>query len=408
MKKNFIVATTAGALMLAGSVFIACSATTTAPPRTQGPTPARSPRTATPPGIRARPATRVPPTRSTPARLTRAPRSTPARQTRARRWSTPGTDTGTTTVDSGTDTGTTTVDSGSDGGDAGGFPQLPALGTNQIDRMGRAAINTALNHAFDPTAAAGTAKNAYNQDQNISGWVTSYTPQFAGNLAVLDALHTGELSDGGGGCGDQPFFDPLADAAAPGYVGLASLLANDTLYLDTSATTCTTYLAVELEAAGVIPLSTHDCGGRKPASVIAGTTIYDVISTTYSVATGLPNDGLTAPTKTSSSTFPYFPAAPGRSRVAPWWPSSARAQWRASRAAPGRRLPTRGRLLLFPRPPPPLKHRPLPRRPRSRVASPGRGRPTPRLRSTTSASRSTRRGASWPRRRGILAPPGRS
>jgi hypothetical protein len=60
--------------------------------------------------------------------------------------------------DGGTDAGPTDSPSGQDVvTDSGGNPAPPQLKT-QVDRMGRPAINTALNHVFDPTSAAGTAK----------------------------------------------------------------------------------------------------------------------------------------------------------------------------------------------------------------------------------------------------------
>src|ERR1700689_1884549 len=83
------------------------------------------------------------------------------------------------------------------GGDAGsgsgsgrgsaGTPAGPQLGT-QIDRLGRPAVNTALNHGFDANpATAGAAKDAYNADQSPGGWM-QYAAEFAKNLAVIDAL----------------------------------------------------------------------------------------------------------------------------------------------------------------------------------------------------------------------------
>src|SRR5438045_6193332 len=55
------------------------------------------------------------------------------------------------------------ADAGPDGAtDGGGPPAPPALGA-QIDRMGRPAINTALNNTFNADAASkGKAKDAYN------------------------------------------------------------------------------------------------------------------------------------------------------------------------------------------------------------------------------------------------------
>ena len=175
-----------------------------------------------------------------------------------------------------------------DGGSDSGIPTPPTLKA-QVDRMGRPAINTALNHAFDSNAsAAGTAKDTYNADKNVGGWVAAYTPEFAKNLAILDGLD--------GTCGNQLGY-------ANGYTALAGLTADDRLYVDTSKSTCTTYLAVEANALNIIPNT--DCGGRKLN--------YDVIDTTYSAVaigavTGV-SDGIAADSsKTSGTTFPYLAA----------------------------------------------------------------------------------------------------
>ena len=68
------------------------------------------------------------------------------------------------------------------------MPERPALGA-QIDRAGRAAINTALNNTFNgDIEAADAAKDAYNS-ADPSDWA-SYTGAFAGSLAILDSLDT--------------------------------------------------------------------------------------------------------------------------------------------------------------------------------------------------------------------------
>jgi len=209
--------------------------------------------------------------------------------------------TGDTGVNQGDDTGVTpTPDSGPDTGvDSGPVnPAPPTLGA-QIDRMGRPAINTALNHAFDGnTATSGPAKDAYNADTSAS----AYSPQFEGNLAILDSLNTGASVDGGGGCGDQPYYNAAIDGGGA-YGTLAGVLANDMLWLNTTAAACTTgYLAVELNATNVVVNS--DCGGR--------TLTYDTIQTTYSIVSGVGltgfSSGVTATpaTKTPTTTFPYF------------------------------------------------------------------------------------------------------
>ncbi len=170
-------------------------------------------------------------------------------------------------------------------------PAVPTLGA-QLDRMGRPAVNTALNHGFDPTAAAGTAKNAYNQDESVGTWPQSYAPAFMVNLPLIDVLDTGLTCNNGActanagttpgdGCGDQVLYNGQptggGTAAATSYQTLAGILADDQLYLDTSKMVCDiptshqNYLAVEFNVVTTIPNST--CGGRAPTN--------DVMDTSY-------------------------------------------------------------------------------------------------------------------------------
>ncbi|HTR53246.1 MAG TPA: hypothetical protein VMJ10_21270 [Kofleriaceae bacterium] len=270
--------------------------------------------------------------------------------------------------------------------DAASFPAAPSLGT-QIDRMGRPAINTALNDVFAPAGTAKTAaKDTYNQDAGPSNWQTMFVPLFVGNLAVFDALdkgfvHTGSLTVGdpsatgkckssgmtcqydktcttagdyclaykcddgttacgrnadcgtghfclGQACGNQVEYNgmlagdatytphacfagsPPTYQADCSYAMAAGLLADDQLYLDTTQTTCSLYLAVEFDA--LMPGIVQDCGGRAPT--------YDVMDVTYSlVAAGLAgldltnnfapkiSDGVSAHADIST-TFPFFGA----------------------------------------------------------------------------------------------------
>jgi hypothetical protein len=186
-----------------------------------------------------------------------------------------------------------------DAGD-GGSPPPPTLGA-QIDRFGRPAINTALNHSFDPSAAAaGTAKDTYNADTMESTWVASYKAEFAKNLAILDSLDTI--------CGNQLFATP--DAGAGRYDTFASVLANDRMWVNTAATNCSQYFGVELVATGVLAADagpdggpTNECGGRKLT--------YDVIQTTYSAAalgaiSGFGSGVNAVASKTNGTTFPYL------------------------------------------------------------------------------------------------------
>lgn len=190
-----------------------------------------------------------------------------------------------------TDTGSS-GSSGTSGGDGSTKPQPPTLGA-QIDRMGRPAINTAVNKTF-AGAARDPARDAYNADNANSGWVAKYRAEIAGNLAIYDGVDRN--------CGNQAF--AKADSGGPAddkYGTLASVLADDRLWLDTSAAACNQYLGVELNATGAVPNT--DCGGR--------TLKYDVIDVTYTaVASTLAapvTDGIAAdPVKTGGTTFPYL------------------------------------------------------------------------------------------------------
>jgi hypothetical protein len=201
-------------------------------------------------------------------------------------------DTGTVDTGSGTDTGSEDTGSATDtGGDSGGFPAPPTLGM-QIDRLGRPAINTALNHSFDPNETSkGTAKDAYNQAAPAT-WST-YVAEFAKNLAIIDAID--------GNCGNQAFADKTKTNAER-YMTLAGVLADDRLWVKTDATTCTVYLAVEANATKLV--ENMDCGGRRPD--------YEVMKESYSLlAAGAlmgVSDGVTTPDRAKVMTFPYMDA----------------------------------------------------------------------------------------------------
>lgn len=243
--------------------------------------------------------------------------------------------------------------------DASSVPPAPHLG-NQIDRMGRPAINTALNDVLAADGAAKTmAKDMYNQDQGVATWPMTWTPPFAKNLAVFDALDKGLLPSTtgltptsttfhcstttttscttssdcptgetcvGNACGNQVEYNAMAGGqvgspmqcfmgttyqATCSYNSLATILADDQLYLDTTKPRCKAYLAVEFSVVTNMPNT--DCGGRAPDN--------DVIDTSYSVlAAGIAGFNLTAdppapqfgdnvPVHTDlTTTFPYLGA----------------------------------------------------------------------------------------------------
>lgn len=184
----------------------------------------------------------------------------------------------------------TTATSGGTGGSAP-QPNPPKLGT-QIDRFGRPAINTALNHTFDVEPAKGMGKDAYNKEADPSKWAALAGAEFSKNLAIFDGLDTI--------CGNQLLAGPTATAGR--YATLAGALSNDRVYVNLAAATCTTYLAVEADATGLNP--NMDCGGRKLD--------YDVIDASYSALakgafTGV-GDGITADADTKGTAFPYLTA----------------------------------------------------------------------------------------------------
>jgi hypothetical protein len=220
---------------------------------------------------------------------------------------------------------------GGNGGAPPMFPPPPEPGA-QIDRMGRPAINTALNGAFvqydgtTPVAAnatdRGVLQDGYNEDMTEADWGDTYGPMFIGNLAVIDSLDTGVDLDGPGGnpaltnaqaCTNQAGHPTPGDLDDPANYGTLGGLAlpDDRIYVNAAAEKCSAnavnsqtdplngYLGVEIATLLAMPAG---CGGRRP--------IDDVIAITYSLLTiGLPagiDDGITARPGQHPETFPYL------------------------------------------------------------------------------------------------------
>ncbi len=166
----------------------------------------------------------------------------------------------------------------------------PALGA-QLDRAGRAAVSTATISTFDPDEGARPrAMDEYNRT-GPDQW-PKYSDSIAKSLAILDALDTT--------CGNQL----LADKGDTRYGFLASVLADDRLWVNSGSGTCGVYLGVEAEAIGAVPAGMGGCGGRAPAD--------DVIERSYSVlAAGIlagVDDGVTADDGNVTDTFPFLGA----------------------------------------------------------------------------------------------------
>jgi hypothetical protein len=191
-------------------------------------------------------------------------------------------------VDAATGDGGTMADgAAADGGTtcgAMGPTCAPALGA-QIDRMGRAGVNTALTDPFwndgsETLEEHHARQDRYNQAANPATWgMVELTPgktitaAIKGSLAAYDALDgTSDGTMANDGCGNQLAYGATYKGTAyPDYTLLATVLTDDRVYLNTGSGTCTTYLAVEANELG---LANTDCGGRTPA--------YNTIDITYS------------------------------------------------------------------------------------------------------------------------------
>ncbi len=141
-------------------------------------------------------------------------------------------------------------------------------GDCQIDRMGRAGVNTALTNPFFRESVPAEKEaheaivDAYNAASDPNQWVSMFSAEIAANQAILDSLDTV--------CGNQLLAGGSAEAGR--YDTLAGILADDQLYVNTSSGACSQYLAVEANAVGI---TNTDCGGRTP--------LEDTIDPTYSV-----------------------------------------------------------------------------------------------------------------------------
>lgn len=200
-----------------------------------------------------------------------------------------------TTTSSQTGSTATTVDP-SGGSSSTGEPadgprgKRPALAA-QIDRAGRVAISTATIETFQADEQiVGTEKDAYNA-AGPEDW-SGYIPQMMTSLAILDSLDAA--------CGNQL----LADAGETRYEALATVLADDRLWVNSETGTCGVYLGVEAEAIGAVPAGMGGCGGRTPAD--------DVIERNYSVlAAGILagiDDGVPADDGNATEAFPFLGA----------------------------------------------------------------------------------------------------
>jgi hypothetical protein len=200
-------------------------------------------------------------------------------------------------------------------------PPAPALGM-QIDRMARPAINTALNAVLDADPLKTAKKDKYNQASNPTTWKTTQldtamTPpagtvlaEFAKYIGFFDVLDQGLATvTPTNGCNNGARF--MAPPSPTSYGELATILADDELYVDTTKGGCGFYLSLEVEVAAGVPHT--QCGGR--------TLTMDVVDVSYSLlAAGTSGfdvgngfapkitDGAPAHTDVNNDNFPFLGA----------------------------------------------------------------------------------------------------
>jgi len=174
------------------------------------------------------------------------------------------------------------------------WPAAPTLG-QPIERTARPLIKNALvGGPFAADAVSNRRKEAYNR-VGRDGWA-QFSPDIERTLGLYDGFD--------GKCGNQWLADTKADPHKR-YRKLATLLADDRIWVNSASSSCTQFLAVEFTALGTPGAFAGDCGGRTPnydASNIFRSLLID--GTTKGGV-----DGLTHDERIHSTTdFPFLAA----------------------------------------------------------------------------------------------------
>jgi hypothetical protein len=141
---------------------------------------------------------------------------------------------------------------------AKGGPLLAVWGTTsddrrQIDRMGRPLTGNALLGTIAPEEVSDALKERYNAATPATS--APFVGEIEKGLALYDGFD--------GTCGNAWLAGTRA--AKHRYRKLATLLADDRLWVDSRATECTRFFAVELAHLSGDSGGARDCGGRTPA-----------------------------------------------------------------------------------------------------------------------------------------------
>jgi Domain of unknown function (DUF4331) len=123
----------------------------------------------------------------------------------------------------------------------------------QLDRAARPLTGNAL----VGTLASDEVSDQLKEDYNAATPATSgrFIAEIQKDLGLYDAFD--------GQCGNQLLAEPKA-AASKRYLALATLLADDRLWVNSASTVCTQLMAVELATVAGQKSLKNDCGGRTP------------------------------------------------------------------------------------------------------------------------------------------------
>jgi hypothetical protein len=126
-------------------------------------------------------------------------------------------------------------------------------GKRRIDRAGRPLTGNALLAPLAPDEVSDLLKERYNEATPATA--APFIPEIEKSLALYDGYD--------GQCGNQLLADNSV-APAKRYTALATLLADDRLWVNSASSACTRLFAVEIGAARRERRYRDDCGGRTP------------------------------------------------------------------------------------------------------------------------------------------------
>jgi hypothetical protein len=162
-----------------------------------------------------------------------------------------------------------------------------------LDRMGRPLTGNALLGTLATALVSDKLKEDYNHA--TAAMAARFVPEMEKTLGLYDAFD--------GKCGNQLLAGKVA--AAGRYSQLATLLADDRLWVNSASQVCTQFFAVELAQLTGQRALANDCGGRGP-TYSAANVYRSLLATGESVGI---DDGLTRDEQDhSSSAFPFLAA----------------------------------------------------------------------------------------------------